>query len=279
MAYIDHHQHHGGYPPNPPLQPIGPPPTSVLAFRSPPAVCRNCSAQFDPNFAVSGLCPRCTHLLHPSQPQPLAVSCPHPPSTTNKAFSMSNMYHTIENVFNDQENAVESNLRKVCVCRKSDSTMICGVCQTIVCSECLSEHIQDHMLYSNKTPSEDSPPQNCIVHKDVKVSLFCQSCLSILCSSCLVSDHTGHTIVSISEAYARYRPSMEQLCSKSEVEINLLDLSLVDAEKMCSSIGEKQSIAVETVRKLFQKHRTELDKREKEVFVCVGGGGGESIVH
>ncbi len=262
MTYVDQQEQCGGYPPAGPLQqPIAPPPSSVFAFR-PPAVCQH------RGFVANGP-HRSNNPPTPVPPvHPSLVSLPPPaPSTTDGAFIMSNMYQAIENVFCNREEA-ENDADECCTCGEKDSTIVCGVCQAIVCYHCLTEHNREHILYSSETTLDASPPNSCSIHEDSKVTLFCQSCLCTVCPSCAVSSHCGHSVLSVNEAYTLYGPSTQQQLGKSQVEINLLDLSLVDAEKMCTSVREKQSIAVETVRRLFQDHRTEVDKKEKEVCVC-----------
>ncbi len=207
--------------------------------------------------------------MQPTPPPLMSVPLNNPP-TQGDNFIMTDVLHVIEDVFDDQEDAFTSVTlikSEPCSCGKSVRVMVCEVCQAVVCDDCLPGHENQHNLCPSET-TEDSP-KNCLIHEENKVTLFCQSCLTTVCQSCAQNDHTGHNVLSVADAYTRYRPSVDQLLSKSEVEINLLDLSLADAQKMCGSVGKQQTTAVERVRQVFQEHRVKLDKREQEVAVCV----------
>ena len=192
---------------------------------------------------------------------------------------------------------------RLCQCG-NEHIVYCSDCHDYLCCSCILNHEKNPILKNHKildtlkisvsaslgiappvtTSSAFIPPppkndvmpvinedniQSCLQHTSEKCSLFCHTCVKMVCKSCAITDHPHHMYMSLMEAYIRYRPTVEQLVSKAQVEINLLDLSLTGAEKMMSSVVVKQKEAVDRVKEIFQEHREVLAKREQEVSVCV----------
>lgn len=186
-------------------------------------------------------------------------------------------------------------------CGVSPHTAFCIQCQEFLCSNCILMHVQvfqshDHHMIS--TPSslshsgsrKTSPPsstllpspvgdqlpvfgdndyESCEKHADEKLAFFCQICVTVVCKSCLVSDHSHHNCLALREAYMRFKPAVEELLGKTQVEINMLDISFDAAEKMTESVSVKKADAVSEVHKIFQTHREALVQRELEVAAQV----------
>ena len=280
-------------------QPVAPPHAPLYHLR-PPAFCPRCYSQFNGSFTLGGMCPNCSCVLPspqlalrpPPLPQPMVrLPLPHTETRHDDHFLMTDMLHVIDDVLKEQEDAdhmtssspgviipslIHAESARQCQCGSKEAVVFCSVRQLFLCSVCLTD--QEHSApllspaphlstaYTTAEPAvmEDGL-QTCSTHDDQKASLFCHSCLSTVCSSCAQSDHSGHAVMGLNEAYTRYHSSVEQLLSKSQVEIKLLELSRSGAEKMRESVGEKQVMAVERVKQIFKEHRALLDKREQEV--------------
>ena len=282
-------------------QPVAPPHASLYHLR-PPAFCPRCYSQFNGSFTLGGMCPNCSCVLPnpqlalrpPPLPQPM-VPLPFPAQHSEPRhddhFLMTDMLHVIDDVLKEQEDVdhmtgssspavtipplFHAESARQCQCGSKEAVMFCSVRQLFVCSVCMTvpdtEHstpllspAPHHSTGHTAAVTEDRL-RTCSTHDDQKASLFCHTCLSTVCASCAQSDHPGHAVIGVSEAYTRYRSSMEQLLSKNQVEIKLLELSRSGAEKMRESVGEKQVLAVERVKQIFKEHRALLDKREQEV--------------
>ena len=188
---------------------------------------------------------------------------------------------------------------KVTLCTKcgSDYVAFCIECQDFLCEACVSVHQQDlqtrdHRIINSPNSSRSSsrkttPPSasarspidleefsenllsNCSIHSDEKVMFFCQVCIVVLCKSCALDHHSHHNCMALKEAYAHFKPNVEALLSKSQVEVNMLDLSHEAAEKMTESVVLKKSEAISDVHTIFQAHQEVLTQQEKEVVTQV----------
>lgn len=174
----------------------------------------------------------------------------------------------------------------------------CIDCQDFLCPGCVTAHemtplTKDHRVIESPSSSQASsrrttPPSasvisppalaegfseeeliSCEKHVDEKVAYFCQSCVAAVCKTCAVSEHSRHTYMTLVDAYMHFKPTIEELLGKTQVEINMLDLSFDEAEKMTKSIALKKEEAVTGVQKVFQAHREALSQREKEVIAQI----------
>lgn len=191
---------------------------------------------------------------------------------------------------------IPASLSKVTLCSKcgQEYTAFCIECQDFLCVACVTTHEQDmltkdHRILDTPNSSQSSsrkttPPSaplhspidlkgfdedqlpNCDIHPDEKVAFFCHVCVVVVCKSCGLDHHSHHNCLGLKEAYAHFRPNIEELLSKTQVEINMLDLSYDAAERMTESVVQKQTEAVAGVHKIFQAHREALAQREKEVI-------------
>lgn len=182
-----------------------------------------------------------------------------------------------------------------------DHVAFCIECQDFLCDDCVVDHEQmaltkDHRIISTPTssqassrkttppgvstiiqspPGEQPPPfdeeecSTCDKHPEEKLAYFCQTCVAVVCNSCSVSDHSHHSCMTLREAYIRFNPTVGELLGKSQVEVNMLDLSFDAAEKMTKSVSKKQQEAVADVYKVFQAHKDALVQREKEVIAQI----------
>ena len=180
-----------------------------------------------------------------------------------------------------------------------DHVAFCIECQDFLCPNCVVDHekmhqTKDHCIIDTPTssqassrkttppstivqspPGEQPPPfdeeacKACDRHPEEKVIYFCEICVAVVCNSCILSDHSHHSYMTLKDAYIRFRPTVEELLSKSHVEINMLDLSKDAAEKMTKSVVTKQQEAIAGVYKIFQAHKDALAQREKEVIAQI----------
>ena len=180
-----------------------------------------------------------------------------------------------------------------------DHVAFCIECQDFLCPNCVVDHekmhqTKDHRIIDTPTssqassrkttppstivqspPGEQPPPfdeeacKACDRHPEEKVIYFCEVCVAVVCNSCILSDHSHHSYMTLKDAYIRFRPTVEELLSKSHVEINMLDLSKDAAEKMTKSVVTKQQEAIAGVYKIFQAHKDALAQREKEVIAQI----------
>ena len=192
--------------------------------------------------------------------------------------------------------AGQPKLNKCAVCN-SDFVAFCIECQDFLCEACISIHQQDplskdHRIVdspSNSTSSsrrtsppntaarspvdlegfEDSQLASCGMHSDEKLSFFCNSCVEVVCQSCVVEHHSRHSCSPLKEAYGHVRPNVEAVLGKSQVEIDMLNLSLKASEKMTESIAAKKNEAIAEVQKVFQAHQEALAAQEKEVIAQI----------
>lgn len=185
-------------------------------------------------------------------------------------------------------------LLKATQCAKcgNDYAAFCIECRDFLCEACITVHQQDHRIVDSPASSRSSsrkmtPPNvavqspvelegfddnqlpNCILHQDEKLAFFCHMCIEIICKSCVLDHHSHHNCAALKEAYAQAKPDIEAMLGKSQVEINMLDLSHEASEKMTDSVVLKQNEAITEVRKVFQAHQEALAQQEKEVIAQV----------
>lgn len=113
---------------------------------------------------------------------------------------------------------------------------------------------------------EEDELDSCAKHPDEKLALFCPTCATLTCQSCRGVDHTHHTCLGLREAFLHFKPNLEELLGKAHVDLDLLDYSLAETEKMTTKVGEKQQEAISEVQKIFQAHRDAVSQREQEVI-------------
>ena len=187
--------------------------------------------------------------------------------------------------------------RKCAVC-SSDYVAFCIECQDFLCEACIAVHQQDplsrdHRIVDSPTSScsssrRASPPNmattrspveldglddaqlpSCGIHSDEKLSVFCNSCIAVVCKSCLVDQHSRHSYAPLKEAYSHIRPNIESALGKSQVEVDMLKLSLEASEKMSESVATKKDEAIADVKKVFQAHQEALAQQEKDVVAQI----------
>ena len=184
-----------------------------------------------------------------------------------------------------------------CVKCGNDYVAFCIECQDFLCEACIALHQQDplskdHRIIDSPTNSrtgsrrtsppiavaqspielegfDDSQLSNCKVHPDEKAVFFCHLCIAVVCKSCALDHHSHHTCVALKEAYAHIKPNVQAVLGKSQVEINMLDLSFEASEKMTKSVMLKQGEAIAEVHKVFQTHQEALAQQEKEVVAQI----------
>lgn len=108
--------------------------------------------------------------------------------------------------------------------------------------------------------------ESCSVHQDEKLTYFCPTCATLLCQGCLVAEHAQHNCLGLREAFLRFKPNLEDLLGKSQVDKDLLECSLTETEKMNAKVSEKQKEAIGEVQKIFQAYREAVAQREQEVI-------------
>ena len=187
-------------------------------------------------------------------------------------------------------------LSRCAVCN-SDYVAFCIECQDFLCEACIAIHQQDplskdHRIVDSPNSScsssrRTSPPntaarspvdldgfddaqlKNCASHSEEKLSFFCNSCVQVVCKSCVVSQHSHHSCVALKEAYGHVRPNIESVLGKSQVEADLLDITLKASEKMSESVATKKDEATAEVNKVFKAHQEALAQQEKEVVAQI----------
>ena len=180
-----------------------------------------------------------------------------------------------------------------------DHVAFCIECQDFLCPNCVVEHekmhlTKDHRIIDTPTSSQassrkttppstnvQSPPVEqppafdeeacrvCNKHPEEKLSYYCEVCVAVVCNSCILSDHSHHRYMTLRDAFIHFKPTVQELLSKSHVEINMLDLSKDAAEKMTKSVIMKQKEAIAGVYEIFQAHKDALAQREKEVIAQI----------
>lgn len=113
---------------------------------------------------------------------------------------------------------------------------------------------------------EEEELDSCAKHPGEKLAYFCPTCALLSCQSCLGVEHAHHNCLGIREAFLHFRPNMEDLLGKSQVDVDLLEYSLAETEKMNAKVSEKQQEAINEVQKIFQTHREAVLQREQEVI-------------
>ena len=116
---------------------------------------------------------------------------------------------------------------------------------------------------------EDEDLDQCERHPEEKLAYFCPTCAVLACKSCAGTEHVHHNFLGLSEAFVHFRPSLQDLLSKAQMEVELLEYLLTETKKMNASVSEKQQETVVNVRKIFQAHREAVAKREQEVIAQI----------
>ena len=181
----------------------------------------------------------------------------------------------------------------MCALCGNDYAGFCIECQDFLCVACTTVHQQDlltkdHHIVSSPNNSRSSsckpsPPNtstrspielegfeesqlsSCGSHPDQKLAFFCNLCVEVACKNCVMDHHTHHSCTALKEAYVNVKPNVKSLQDKSQVEINMLNLSYEASEKMSKSVVLKQNEATAEVHKVFLAHQEALAKQEKEV--------------
>lgn len=113
---------------------------------------------------------------------------------------------------------------------------------------------------------EEDELESCGKHPDEKLAYLCPACAVLACKSCAGMEHAHHNCLGLREAFVHFRPNMEDLLGKSQVDLDLLEYSLTETKKMNAKVSEKQKEAVGDVQKIFQAHKEAVARREQEVI-------------
>ena len=112
---------------------------------------------------------------------------------------------------------------------------------------------------------EESELESCVKHPEEKEVHFCITCGALSCNICLATEHAHHKNMSIGEAFARFKPNLEELLGKSRVDIDHIEYSLAETKKMAANVNEKQKETISEVQRIFQAHREAVMQREQEL--------------
>lgn len=113
---------------------------------------------------------------------------------------------------------------------------------------------------------EEDKLDSCSKHPDEKLVYFCPTCVMLLCKNCAGIEHAHHNCLGLGEAFMHFKPNLDELLSKTRIEVDLLQYSLAETEKMSAKVSEKQKEAIGEVQKIFQAHREAVALREQELI-------------
>ena len=255
-----------------------------------PVFCQYCYAQYNPSL-YGPLCPNCG-----INAVPLPFSTASSPSfpankvDENRSFNMmSDMFSSLDDVSINKDSGNVSGIHRPCYncgMHPPMTLLYCIDCQEYVCQNCSNSHKPGHQIvYSSRVPARPSPisppmpssrttyspsiseNEYCKEHSSEMLQYFC--CDSVLCYSCIIEGHQHHQHNSIKEIYTQIEPMLDNLISKVNHEVSLLDLSAESTERMRDSVSKKREEAINTVCQIFQSHREAVNKREKEIIAQI----------
>ena len=113
---------------------------------------------------------------------------------------------------------------------------------------------------------EESEMESCTNHPEEKLAYFCIICYNLKCRVCVSTEHAHHDCIKLQESYSHLKPGIKDLLRKTRVELNLLQCSLCDVQKMNARVSEKQQEAIDSVRQIFHYHREAVTAQENKVI-------------
>lgn len=130
----------------------------------------------------------------------------------------------------------------------------------------------DHTILELLTFVKDtgkSDVQYCSKHQLQPLNFFCEPCIQPVCCDCTVIDHKeskGHIVVNVEEALQKYTPILDD--TMTDIKTQKLELATQrDALEMAAeSVDQIQQDLTEHIRSIFDRIKTALEEREKELY-------------
>ncbi|KAI6647119.1 E3 ubiquitin-protein ligase TRIM71-like [Oopsacas minuta] len=105
----------------------------------------------------------------------------------------------------------------------------------------------------------------CAKHDANRLIYFCQTCGVLICKTCLIADHTHHNYGYIREMYDRFKPAIEELVSKTKVEVLLLENSVKSIAKLSESVEQKNTDCLKKLQETITQYTEALVEYEQDL--------------
>ncbi|KAG8303488.1 hypothetical protein J6590_007142 [Homalodisca vitripennis] len=166
-------------------------------------------------------------------------------------------------------------------CPDTAATSWCVECAEFICDGCVQAHqrlkiTKEHTI----KPKEEGEPDNqapaagphhkslfCSVHRQEKLSLFCETCDRLTCRDCQLSDHRDHKYKFINEIAAETRNMISGLLSEVSYKRVLLKSAMKVIDDRQNLIIEKKKQLVKEITQMVVKLTNTINARGKQLVV------------
>uniref|UniRef100_A0A1B6EGQ1 Uncharacterized protein n=1 Tax=Clastoptera arizonana TaxID=38151 RepID=A0A1B6EGQ1_9HEMI len=182
---------------------------------------------------------------------------------------------------NESEDASKQNELKCGSCPETVATSWCVECAEYICEGCVQAHqrlkiTKEHTIKpkeegeaENQSPAPGSQHKSlfCSVHRQERLSLFCETCDRLTCRDCQLSDHREHKYKFINEIAAETRSMISGLLSEVSYKRVLLKSALKVIGDRQSLIMEKKKQLVKEITQMVVKLTNTINARGKQLVV------------
>lgn len=114
----------------------------------------------------------------------------------------------------------------------------------------------------------------CSKHRLQPLNFFCEPCIRPVCRDCTVLDHKeqqGHLVMDLDEAMAKYTPVLDSAISEMESESVNLEEKRIALDTAIKSLDKQRQDLLQQLHTTFNRLRTALYDREKELEGLIQG--------
>ncbi|XP_049937524.1 E3 ubiquitin-protein ligase TRIM33-like isoform X2 [Schistocerca serialis cubense] len=160
-------------------------------------------------------------------------------------------------------------------------TSWCVECSEYICDGCVQAHqrlkiTKEHTIKPKEEAENDNQasavtnaPRSlyCAVHRQERLSLFCETCDKLTCRDCQLTDHRDHKYKFIHEIAAETRETISGLLSEVSYKRVLLTSAMKVIDDRQTLILEKKKVTVEEIKNLVFKLTKAINHRGKQLIL------------
>ncbi|XP_061178855.1 E3 ubiquitin-protein ligase TRIM71-like [Saccostrea echinata] len=154
------------------------------------------------------------------------------------------------------------------LCSHPTHQHFCNDCQTSLCTDCVSEHVdklksQTHDIVPFKDRKQELIFTPCPFHQGQRCEAHCKQCDVNVCIKCILGNHASHPVLEMAEAIKKKKDEIEQ--ETHEIQSVIIPKFRKEKEKSKSNILESEARCAE-LRKEVEIHRKLWHQEVDEVF-------------
>ncbi|XP_067000025.2 E3 ubiquitin-protein ligase TRIM33 [Anabrus simplex] len=161
------------------------------------------------------------------------------------------------------------------------ATSWCVECSEYICDNCVQAHqrlkiTKEHTIKSKEEAEHDNQasasstiPKSlyCSVHRQERLSLFCETCDKLTCRDCQLTDHRDHKYKFIHEIASETRAMISNLLSEVSYKRVLLTSAMKVIDDRQTLILDKKKLLVKEITHLVVKLTNAINSRGKQLVM------------